>query len=102
MTRARAQVPCNKEILIIGLQPGPYQLDAVIPGAQRDQRRTAHADIEAADRNLHIVLVLERGVDVAGKITVPSEGTKAVLGKLKVGLSPTTGAASASDTPGTV
>jgi protocatechuate 3,4-dioxygenase beta subunit len=102
MTRARAQVPCNKEILITGLQPGPYQLEAVIPGAQRDQRRTAHADIEAADRNLHIDLVLERGVDVAGKITVPSEGTKAVLRKLKVGLSPTTGLASASDTPGTV
>lgn len=102
MTRARAQVPCDKEILIIGLQPGPYQLDAVIPGEQRDQRRTAHADIEAADRNLHIDLVLERGVDVAGKITVPSEGTKAVLGKLKVGLEPTTGLASASDTPGTV
>ncbi len=102
MLRARAQVPCNKEILITGLPPGSYQLDAVIPGTQRDQRRTAHADIEAVDRNLHVDLLLERGVDVAGKGTVPSEGAKAVLGKIKVGLSPTTGLPSASDTPGTV
>jgi hypothetical protein len=84
--QARGQVPCDREFLITDLLPGRYQLDAGYLEKFPDRRETADADLEIVDRNVRMELVLQRGVDVTGRVTAPSENWKPALSMIRVDL----------------
>jgi hypothetical protein len=98
MNRATGQVPCNREVLISGIQEGRYRLEAWVLNRRQPERERASQTIDLINRNLFVRLALERGADVGGKLVFPSNITSLPTG-LHLFVRPVGGALIAGDTP---
>ncbi len=71
-----ADLPCSDPFLVKGLTPGSYHAVIFPRGQDRASQRRGSLSFEIIDRNLTLELPLERGVDVKGRIDLPSVAAK--------------------------
>jgi hypothetical protein len=69
-------VPCGRDLLLTGFQPGAYRLILAVNGRERATRETASIPFVIRDENITINAPLTRGINLTGAF-VAAEGTQA-------------------------
>ena len=66
-------IPCGKEALIAGIEPGTYWIEAFTAGPDPTRREMASIAFTIGNRNIDLAIPLQPGVDIDGRV-VSAEG----------------------------
>lgn len=80
--------PCGKDILLRGLLPGRYRLEAAMLGGTRETREKGSAGFEVVDKNISVSVPIARGIDIDGKIVLADGAGKPDFKTIGLRLSP--------------
>jgi protocatechuate 3,4-dioxygenase beta subunit len=82
-----SEVPCGKDFLIRGVEPGSYRLQLA---TQRtlETRTQGVVSVEVTNKNLDAAVSLDPGVDLDGRIIFPEGVPQTAFGRLLVSVQP--------------
>ena len=69
---APVEVPCGSDLLIVGLSPGPYKLFLTPGETPPAEQRFGRVPFDITDENQEFTIQLNGGVDLDGRIELPS------------------------------
>jgi hypothetical protein len=78
-----ANVPCGKDFLIRGVEPGSYQL-VLATQRTRETGTQASASVDVGEKNLDVAVTLQPGVDLNGRVIFPEGVPRETFDRLLV------------------